>query len=67
MNKNKLKSVMALHGDTMRDLAGVLGISPQSVSDKINERNTEFKQGEIAIIKDRYNLSAEQVESIFFA
>lgn len=67
MNKKKLKSVMALHGDTMRDLAKALGKSPQSISDKINERGTEFKQGEIAIIKDRYNLSAEQVESIFFA
>lgn len=67
MNKKELKSVMALHGDTMRDLAVALGKSPQSVSDKINERGTEFKQGEIAIIKDRYNLSAEQVESIFFA
>ena len=67
MNGALLKSVMVLNGDTVRDLAKYLGKTPQSISDKINERGTEFKQGEIALIKERYNLSAEQVESIFFA
>lgn len=67
MNKDLLRSIMVLHGDTNKDLAEVLGISEQSVSDKINERRTEFKQGEIAKIRDRYNLSPEQIESIFFA
>ena len=67
MNGSLLKSFMALHDDTVRSLADYLGKSPQSVSDKINERGTEFRQGEIAMIKERYNLSAEQVEAIFFA
>ena len=67
MNKAMLRSIMLLHGDTNADLAELLKITVQSVSDKINERGTEFKQGEIAKIKDRYKLSAEQVESIFFA
>ena len=67
MNGALLKSIMVLNGDTVRDLAKYLGKTPQSVSDKINERGTEFKQGEIALIKERYNLTAEQVESIFFA
>lgn len=66
MNDVLLKSIMVLHNDTIRDLAEYLGKSPQSVSDKINERGTEFKQGEIAMIKDRYGLSADQVEAIFF-
>lgn len=66
MNGALLKSVMVLYGDTIRDLAEFLDKTPQSVSDKINERGTEFKQGEIAAIKERYNLSAEQVEAIFF-
>lgn len=57
---------MVLHGDTNKDLAEYLGISEQSVSNKANENGTEFKQGEIALIKKRYNLSAEQVEDIFF-
>lgn len=57
---------MVLHGDTIADLAKFLKITPQSVSGKMNERGTEFKQGEIAAIKERYNLSADQVEAIFF-
>ena len=71
MNSKLLKSHMALHGDTIRDLADYLGISPQSVSYKINEKvinkdKIEFKQGEISAIKERYNLSADDVEAIFF-
>lgn len=66
MNRYMLKSIMALHDDTIRDLADYLGITPNSVSNKINENGTEFKQGEIAMIKERYNLSADQVDDIFF-
>ena len=61
-----LRSIMVLHGDTNKDLAALLGVSEQSISNKINENGTEFKQGEIAKIKDKYNLSAEQVDAIFF-
>ena len=67
MNSKLLLSVMTLHGDTIKDLAKYLGKTEQIVSKKINEKGTEFKQGEIFKIKERYNLSAEQVESIFFA
>lgn len=66
MNSNELRSVMTLHGDTYKDLADFLDISETSVGNKINEKGTEFKQGEIAKIKERYHLSAEQIESIFF-
>lgn len=67
MNRSLLKSIMALHNDTVRELAEFLGITPNSVSNKINENGTEFKQGEIAMIKERYNLSADQVDEIFLA
>jgi DNA-binding transcriptional regulator YiaG len=67
MNKDLLRSFMVLNGDTNRDLAEFLDISEQSVSNKINENGTEFKQGEIAAIRQRYNLTAEQVTNIFFA
>ena len=65
MNGAMLRSIMVLKGDTIRDLAEFLSITPNSVSNKINEKDTEFKQGEIAMIKDRYNLSPEQVDAIF--
>ena len=50
-----------------KDLADYLGISEQILSKKINENGTEFKQGEIKQIKIRYNLTADQVDLIFFA
>lgn len=67
MKKELLRSIMVLHGDTNKDLADFLGISEQSVSNKINENGTEFKQGEITRIKSKYDLTSEQVDSIFFA
>ena len=67
MNAAKLKSIMILHGDTSKDLAKYLGISEQSICNKINENGTEFKQGEIVRIKDRYKLSPIDICTIFFA
>lgn len=58
---------MVLNGDTNASLADYLGITEQSVSNKINENGTEFKQGEIAKIKARYNLESAMVDKIFFA
>lgn len=67
MNRELLRSIMVLHGETNKDLATLLDITEQSVSAKINEKGTEFKQGEIFAIKEHYNLTAEQVEAIFFS
>lgn len=67
MNSKLLRSLMVLHGDTNASLAAYLGITVNSVSNKINENGTEFKQREISKIMRRYDLSAEQVREIFFA
>lgn len=67
MNKALLRSVMTLHGDTNKSLAEYLNISEKSISDKINENNTEFKQSEIDAIIDRYSLTNEQLRNIFFS
>lgn len=66
-NKKMLRSIMMRHGDTNASLAKYLGITEQSVSNKINENGTEFKQGEIAKIKVKYNLDSEAIDQIFFA
>lgn len=72
MNSNKLRSVMILHGDTNKSLADFLGMTPQTFSAKINERPNkngdpaEFTYGEMKKIRERYNLSSEEFESIFF-
>lgn len=67
MNKELLRSIMALHGETNKDLAELLDITEQSVSAKINENGSEFKQGEMAKIRKHYQLTPEQVDAIFFA
>ena len=66
MNSKLLRSLMVLHGDTNASLAAYLGITENSVSNKINERGTEFRQGEIARIIDRCALDPETVNRIFF-
>lgn len=67
MNGKLLRSIMILNGDTNASLAEYLGITEQSVSNKINENGTEFKQGEISKIKTRYKLGSAMVDRIFFA
>lgn len=67
LNKNLLESVMKLHGDTGGMLAKHLHIARSTFSAKINETNgAEFTQNEIRIIKEKYDLSAEQIDNIFF-
>lgn len=68
MNKNKLRAMMALCGDTDGVLAEFIGINRGTFSKKLNETNGgEFTQSEISKIKQRYNLTAEEVDEIFFA
>lgn len=67
MNKTALRVVMLQNHENYKDLAGVLNISPSTLSDKINERTgSGFTQPEIVAIKEHYRLSAEQVDLIFF-
>lgn len=66
MNAKLFRSIMVLHDDTNKSLADFLGVSEQTVCNKINENGTEFRQGEIAAIVKRYNLTAEQITEIFF-
>ena len=68
MNKNQLRSFMALNGDNDGKLAEYLGLSRSRFSAKINETGgAEFNQGEISKIKQRYNLTADEIDSIFFS
>lgn len=67
MNKNMLVGVMYSNGDTQDDLAKAIGCSLQRFNAKLNGRNgAEFTQGEISIIRNRYNLTPNQLDSIFF-
>lgn len=67
MNKNQLRSVMALNGDNDGKLAEYLGLSRSRFSAKINETGgAEFNLSEITKIKQRYNLTADEIVAIFF-
>ena len=66
MNKKALLSKMVLYGDNGGTLSEALGISRSTFSVKINESGAEFTQSEIMVIKERYNLTPEEVMDIFF-
>lgn len=66
MNKNALESKMKLYGDNQERLAEALGLTRTSLNAKINSRNASFTQQEISMIKTRYQLSASEVDNIFF-
>ena len=67
MNVLKLLGLMKERGDTQDTLATALGISRVTLNKKIHSRNgSSFNQPEIAAIRVRYNLTAQEVEAIFF-
>ena len=66
INKNLLKSKIALYGDNQGTLAEAIGITEPTMSQKLNAKR-EFTQGEIQEIARRYDLSPAEVTEIFFA
>lgn len=72
MNKLELRSIMARHDESVTDLAKVIGKTPQTVYNKMNEyesngKKQEFTQGEIRKIAEHYKMTAEQIKEVFFA
>jgi transcriptional regulator with XRE-family HTH domain len=53
-------------GDTQGELARMLGVTESTLSWKINGRS-EFRQSEIKAIADRYDLTGEEIKSMFFS
>lgn len=65
MNKNLLKAVIAKNGDTQSRLAEAMGMQISALSQRMSGQ-VDFRRNEIRFIKQRYNLSCEEVDSIFF-
>ena len=65
MNSDLLKGKIRENGDTQEKLAVAIGISNSNLSDKINGKSS-FRQNEILLIKERYSLTAQDVDRIFF-
>lgn len=67
MNKTELDYEMRKYGDNQSTLAEAMGLSRTRLNYKINEKyGATFTQIEIKFIKDRYGLSAQRMEEIFF-
>lgn len=68
LDTRRIKSLMVLNGDTLATLSEVVGCTKETLSKKINEwEGSEFTQSEIKAVKNYYNLTPEEVDSIFFA
>ena len=67
VNKPLFRSFMVKFGDTPETLSDAMGISLSRLNAKINSNGAEFTQKEIAFVKNRYSLSAAEVDAIFFA
>lgn len=67
MNKNELVSKMKKFGDRQEDLAEYIGCSLQRFNAKLNGTGgAVFTQPEIRKVKEKYNLTSEEVDVIFF-
>lgn len=65
MNNDLLKEVIKDRGIKITSLADKIGITRQSLSQKLNGER-EFAQGEILAIKNNLRLSDEEFMLIFF-
>lgn len=63
--KNKLRGMILYKNDTLPELAKALKMSQATLSSKMNSK-TEFSRQDIMRIKNRYNLTPEEVDNIFF-
>lgn len=66
LNKYALKEVVDRNNDTLQNLANYLGIHVNTLYEKIKAKKYDFTRDQIFKIKERYNLTAEQIDSIFF-
>ena len=65
-NTVELKVEMVRNGDNIERVATAIGKSRVATSSKINNR-TPFTAKEIQILSDKWNLSPERRDEIFFA
>ena len=65
MKRNEILAAVTRVGLTLQDVSDEIGISRQSLSNKISGKN-EFKASEIKAIALLLNLTGEQVNDIFF-
>lgn len=65
MDMNLLRYFMGRHGDKQYDLAKALNLPQSALSARMNGK-TDFRQTEMNIIRKRYGLDADNMQTIFF-
>lgn len=65
-NSNKLRAFMIEKGYSAERMSRILGINPSTMSRKMSGI-TEFTRYEIQLMATSLGLSAQDIESIFFA
>ena len=66
MDASLFRYHMDRNGDTQGTLAEALGLSQSGLSNRING-HVSFRQNEMNMIRERYHLSADDIQRIFFA
>lgn len=67
MNKNLFDLILLSHAEDQASLAEFLGLTKHHVSAKLDERGGfEFNQAEISMIKEKFSLSPEEIDNLFF-
>lgn len=65
MQSKLFRSKMVLHDDTLQTVSEYLGITRQTLAEKL-QGTSEFKQTEIDRLITRWNLTPHEVVQIFF-
>ena len=65
MNGNLLKAIIVKNGETLTILAEAMGIPLSALSQRISGR-VEFRRNEIRFIKNRYHMTCQEVDEVFF-
>lgn len=66
MNIALFKYYMAKNSENMSTLAVALGKCKATVSNCVNGNNSEFNRADIQTLKERWKLTPEQVDKVFF-
>lgn len=65
-NKNLFKAKYVEHNMKASDVAIILGINPATLARKVSGES-DFTRNEIQLFRAAFNLTAKEVDAIFFA
>ncbi len=64
--KRGLKALLVLRGDSVEDYAKVIGLSTNRTYSRL-AGTSEFTHTEIVATKERYGLTGEEIDELFFS